>query len=103
MLPITAAYAQEPKKPAPTVSLEDRLKTCAACHGDKGQGVDTFKDYPKLAGQHADYLAKALRDYKSGLRKNAIMGAQAQELNAQEMRALAAYFSKQTGPLAVVR
>ena len=38
-------------------------------------------DYPKLGGQYADYLAKALRDYKSGARKNAIMAGFAQALS----------------------
>lgn len=98
------AYAADgAKKAAPTMALDERLKTCAACHGDKGQGVEAFKDYPRLAGQHADYLAKALRDYKSGARKNAIMGAQAKELAPSEIRGLAEYFSRQSGPLLVVR
>ena len=98
-----AEAADSAKKAVPTMALDDRLKTCAACHGDKGQGVEAFKDYPKLAGQHSDYLAKALRDYKSGARKNAIMGAQAKELAPSEIRALADYFARQNGPLLVVR
>jgi cytochrome c551/c552 len=45
---------------------------CAACHGkDFASPVDP--SYPKLAGQYPDYLEKALRDYQSGTRKNAIM------------------------------
>ncbi len=46
-------------------------EVCAACHG--ADGNSQLPDYPKLAGQHSDYLAKALRDYKSGARKNPIM------------------------------
>ena len=91
------------KNAAPKVSLDDRLSACAVCHGKDGNGVAIFPDYPKLAGQHEDYLTKALRDYKSGLRKNAIMAGQAQELTLAEMRALARYFSQQAGPLHVVR
>ena len=39
-------------------------EVCAACHGQDG-GTPTTPEYPKLAGQYPDYLAKALRDYKS--------------------------------------
>ena len=51
---------------------EDKVKAvCQACHGADGNSQST--DYPKLGGQYPDYLAKALRDYKSGARKNPIM------------------------------
>ena len=50
-----------------------KAQVCQACHGLDGNS--TVPDYPKLGGQRPDYLAKALRDYKSGARKNAIMGA----------------------------
>jgi len=43
-------------------------EVCAACHGADGNSTDV--NNPRLAGQHADYLAKALRDYKSGERAN---------------------------------
>ncbi len=46
-------------------------EVCAACHGADGNSASP--DFPKLAGQHRDYLEKALRDYKSGARKNPIM------------------------------
>jgi cytochrome c553 len=67
--------------------------TCAACHGD---GNKTLNDtYPKLAGQYPDYLSKALHEYKSGKRKNPIMGAQAKDLSEQDIADLAAYFGSQ--------
>ena len=56
-----------------------------------------------LAGQHVDYLAKALRDYKSDARKNAIMGAQAKGLSAKDIDDVAAWFASQKGPLHVKR
>ena len=65
--------------------------TCAACHGD---GNKTLNDtYPKLAGQYPEYLSKAMHEYKSGKRKNAIMGAQAQTLSEQDIADLSAYFA----------
>ena len=71
---------------------------CAACHGKDGK---TAADpaYPKLAGQYPDYLAKALNDYQSGGRKNAIMGGMAKPLSKQDIQNLAAYFSSLPGPL----
>lgn len=75
-------------------------QVCAACHGENGD-KPLQPDYPVLSGQHADYIAKSLRDYKSGARKNAIMGAQAQTLSPQEIEDVAAWFASRPGPLAV--
>lgn len=64
---------------------------CAACHGaDGNKTVDN--NHPKLAGQYPDYLAKALGEYRSGKRKNAIMGAQAKGLSDKDIADLAAYY-----------
>jgi len=64
--------------------------TCAACHGD---GNKTLNDtYPRLAGQYPEYLSKAMHEYKSGKRKNAIMAAQAQTLTEQDIADLSAYY-----------
>ena len=68
-------------------------EVCAACHGADGNSPSP--DFPKLAGQHRDYLAKALRDYKSGARKNAIMPGFAAALTADDIDNLAAYYSAQ--------
>jgi cytochrome c553 len=73
-------------------------EVCQACHGMDGMSTANA-DYPKLAGQHRDYLVKALRDYKAGVRKNAIMGAMAQPLTAQDIENMAAYYASQPGPL----
>lgn len=83
-------------------SGKQKSQACAACHGPGGN-APTAPDFPRLAGQRYDYLLKALRDYKSGARKNPIMGGQASALSAQDMADLAAYFSSQKGTLHVVR
>lgn len=75
-------------------------QVCAACHGENGD-KPLQAEYAILAGQHRDYLAKVLRDYKSGARKNAIMGAQAQNLTTKEIQDLAEWFSVQKGPLSI--
>ncbi len=74
-------------------------EVCQACHGMDGQSAAS-PDYPKIGGQHRDYLAKALRDYKSGARKNPVMGAMAQPLTAQDIENVTAYYATQPGVLA---
>jgi cytochrome c553 len=81
---------------------EKAKQVCAACHGADGN-TPLQAEYPRLAGQYEDYIYKALRDYKSGARKNAIMGAQAANLSPQDMQDLATYFSSQKGTLGVIR
>ena len=71
---------------------------CQACHGLDGNSPTP--DYPKLAGQYPDYLAKALRDYKSGARKNAIMAGMAQGLTEKDIENISEYFYVQPGNLA---
>ena len=66
-------------------------EVCAACHNM--DGVSTIADYPKLAGQYPDYLAKTLRDYKSGARKNPIMAGMAQGLTQKDIDDVSAYYS----------
>ncbi len=73
----------------------EKAKVCAACHGENG--ISAAADFPKLAGQHYDYLARALYDYKSGARKNAIMAAQVANLSKRDMDDLAAYYASQPG------
>jgi cytochrome c553 len=80
---------------------EKAKQVCAACHGADGS-TPLQPEYPRLGGQYEDYIYKALRDYKSGARRNAIMGAQAANLTSQDMQDLAAYFSGQKGALAIV-
>jgi len=74
-------------------------EVCAACHGIDG-AQPTTPDYPKLAGQYPDYLAKALRDYKSGLRKNPIMAGMAAGLTTQDIENISEYFYAQPSALA---
>jgi cytochrome c553 len=74
-------------------------EVCQACHGLDGNS--SVPDYPKLGGQRADYLDKALRDYKSGARKNAIMSGFASSLSSKDMANLAAYYAAQPAVLVV--
>jgi cytochrome c553 len=69
--------------------------TCAACHGPDGNSPTS--SFPKLAGQHEDYLYHSLKAYKAGKRKNPIMSGQVATLSDQDMKDLAAFFSRQKG------
>ena len=74
---------------------KEKSRTCAACHGPDGNSAAA--DFPRLAGQHYDYLLKALKDYKTGARKNAIMAPQVANLNQRDFEDLAAFYSHQPG------
>jgi len=71
------------------------VEVCAACHGQDGNSATA--DFPRIAGQYADYLAKSLRDYKTGARKDPVMSGFAAPLTAQEIENLSAYFAAQKG------
>jgi cytochrome c553 len=86
--PVVAAAAS-----APPANLPPAAQTCVACHGTDGVGI--IPEYPTLAGQHTDYLERALTDYKNGSRRNAIMAGFAAQLSAQDIKQVAAYYSRQ--------
>ncbi len=79
---------------------KEKAALCSACHGADGN-TPLAPEYPRLAGQPHDYLEKALRDYKSGKRKNPLMGPQALNLSKQDMKDLAKYYSSLSGDLKV--
>lgn len=78
---------------------------CASCHGaDYNKPIDP--SYPKLAGQHADYLKHALTAYKRGAdgangRANPIMAGQVQALSNQDMADIGAYLASLPSQLVV--
>jgi cytochrome c553 len=90
-----AVAAEAAKVAAPDVAKGDASynAVCAACHGTGGNS--TTPANPKLAGQHAAYIAKQLTEYKSGKRANAIMSGMAAPLSPQDMRNIAAYLAQQ--------
>ena len=74
---------------------QDKSQVCAGCHGVDGNAQINM--YPRLAGQHKDYLEYALKGYRSGERKNAIMSSFAKGLSDQDIEDLSEFYSKQTG------
>jgi len=93
--------AELPAKPTrePSVQVAELLKkgACVSCHGDNfAKPIDP--SYPKIAGQHADYLFVALKSYKAEKntkvgRSNAIMGGVAKQFTNAELKVLSSYVS----------
>jgi cytochrome c553 len=73
----------------------EKAQVCQTCHGLDGKSVDP--SYPNLAGQYESYLVKALADYRSGNRNNAIMQSFAVNLSNQDIEDLAAWYASQEG------
>src|SRR6186997_436950 len=85
------------KNDVPATSRPKATEVCLACHGTNGVGITA--DYPTIAGQHKDYIERALHDYQKGGRKNPIMAGMAQTLTKEDIEQLAEYYSKQTPAL----
>ena len=104
--------AREPNEakaaPAPSVDVAGLLKkgNCVSCHGDNfSKPIDA--SYPKLAGQHADYLYAALRAYQTDKnpqvgRNNAIMMGMARPFTPAEAKQIANYLASLPGELKTV-
>lgn len=70
--------------------VSDRqIAACAGCHSPNGAGIPS--QYPRLAGQHAEYVSTQLNAYRNGSRKNVQMNMVAAKLNDREISALADY------------
>lgn len=111
---VSAFYEQQSPtgaaRPArePSVQVAELLKrgACISCHGDNfSKPIDP--SYPKIAGQHADYLYVALKSYKIANnpqlgRSNGVMAGIAQQFTNQELKQLANYIGKLDGDLKTV-
>src|SRR6056297_2213511 len=74
----------------------EKSQVCQSCHGRTGN-ESLQPSYPKLAGQHEDYLVHALESYRNGRRQNAVMAGFAGNLSDQDIADLAAWYSRQEG------
>jgi cytochrome c553 len=70
--------------------------SCFLCHG--AQGESTSEIFPRLAGQHAEYVAKQLAAFKNGQRKSTAMAEMVAKLTPDEMLALGKYYEKMSLP-----
>jgi len=90
LISITMGQAQAAGDP---VAGKAKAGQCAACHGPDGNSVNP--EWPKLAGQHADYLVKQLQFFKDGERENTTMKPMASVLDAQGREDVAAFYASQ--------
>lgn len=99
---VCAARADASAVNGNAVAGKQKAAACAACHGADGN-TPIDANTPKLAGQYPDYLLKALKDYKSGKRSNAIMAAQVKDLSEADMANLAVYFASLPGQIGIIK
>ncbi len=66
---------------------------CAGCHGTDGNSV--VPNFPKLAGQHAAYIEKQLKDFRGGFRNDATMAPFAKSLSDADIKELGAFYAAQ--------
>ena len=91
--PVAVAVDTGPAKAGDPKAGQTKAGACAACHNLDGNS--TADIYPKLAGQHEQYIWRQLKLYKSGERENAIMLGMSAALTEQDMRDIGAYFGSQ--------
>ena len=92
LLGTSAAWAQADEARAKKIAGG----SCFLCHG--AQGESTSEIFPRLAGQHAEYVAKQLAAFKSGQRKSTAMAEMVAKLTPDEMLALGKYYEKMNLP-----
>jgi cytochrome c553 len=88
LMTCSAAWAQADEARAKKIAGG----SCFLCHG--AQGESTSEIFPRLAGQHADYVAKQLQAFQSGQRKSTTMADMVAKLTPDEMLALGRYYEK---------
>jgi cytochrome c553 len=72
---------------------KEKSQVCAACHAPDGNSTNPV--WPKIAGQHPEYLIKQLTDFRNGSRENAQMSPMAANLSDEDIADLAAFYSSQ--------
>ena len=88
-LPVLAAAAPDEERAKEIVQGK-----CFICHGPDGESSSPV--FPRLAGQHANYVARQLADYQSGRRKSDTMRPMVEDLAAADFAALGRYFESRT-------
>ena len=96
LLSLLAAAAADAAEVADT--LEQRVKACAICHGEQGEGIKKTEYYPRLAGKPAGYLYNQLINFRERRRDVPIMTYMVAYLSDEYLREIAEYYSKLAPP-----
>ena len=95
---VAVACALSPLAPAHAAGDAEagqrKAVVCTACHGADGNSIHPL--WPNLAGQHAAYLAKQMRAFRSGERNDPVMSPMAVPLSDADIDDLAAFYASQT-------
>lgn len=86
------ALAEEGRKIYRDGVEADNVPPCAACHGERGEGNGEF---PRLAGQHADYMKKQLEDFRSLVRSNDVMHTNTKDMTDREIEAVVSFLANE--------
>ena len=97
MTALALTCALSPLAPAHAAGDAEAGKTkaviCSACHGPDGNSINPI--WPKLAGQHAAYLAKQIRAFRDGVRVDPTMAPMVAPLKDEDIDDIAAYYASQ--------
>ncbi len=90
-----SAHAADPATVGDAKAAVNKVSMCIGCHGIEGYKASFPEVYhvPKIAGQNAQYIVAALKEYASGARSFPSMEAIAKSLSEQDMADLAAYYA----------
>jgi cytochrome c553 len=84
------ALSSEGQKIYAEGAAAQNIPACGACHGERGEGNGVF---PRIAGQHADYLRKQLEDFRSLVRQNDVMHANTAQMTDAQIEAVVSYLA----------
>jgi len=93
VLLVALLFASSSVIAADAAAGKSKSVVCAACHGPTG--VSSNPIWPNLAGQKEQYLAKQIKDFRDGKRKDPLMSPMAAALSDDDIANLAAFFSTQ--------
>ena len=85
--PFSSAHAGDPE------AGKKKAIVCSACHGPDGNSINPL--WPKLAGQHAAYLTKQMKAFRSGERKDPVMSPMAIPLSDADIENISAFYASQ--------
>lgn len=88
-----AAASVAPVHAGDAAAGKAKAVVCSACHGLDGNSVNPM--WPKLAGQHAAYLTKQMKDFRSGARKDPVMAPMAMPLSDDDIEDISAFYASQ--------
>ena len=96
---VNADLAKKGEKLFTEGNMQSGVYGCVNCHGERGKGKSAaITQFPRIGGQHRDYILKQLNDFRAGNRKNdpgGMMADIAKKLSEDEMKAVAEYLSAQ--------